>query len=142
MDKREMAYIVAERKDPKTGELEVIGTSQVIVPWWDRAYNYQFNEGWSQDDFDCEIDTLYVKIGVQGGGVGRKLVLGAMQKGYDRLNMRRGVIIWTHEQNYQTREFYKRIGCVEVARRTLDQGGAPSECVAYGFRSVGGAIGK
>ncbi|KAF8932354.1 hypothetical protein BGZ58_007104 [Dissophora ornata] len=142
MDKREMAYIVAERKDPKTGELEIVGMSQATVPWWDRAYNYRFNEGWSQDDFDCEVDTVYVKIGVQGGGIGRKVVLGAMQEGYDRLNMRRGIIIWTPVQNYQAGEFYKRIGCLEMARKTLDLGGVPCEYFGYAFRSVGEAIGK
>ncbi|KAI1304067.1 hypothetical protein EDD11_005241 [Mortierella claussenii] len=142
VDDREMAYIVAERVDPTTGEPKIIGMSQVMAPYWDRAYNHRFYESWSQEDFDCEIDTLYVKIGVQGGGLGRKLVLGALQEGYDRFQMRRGVIIWTLDGNTQGRNFYKRIGCDEVARRTLDLAGVPCECVGYGFRTVGEAIGK
>ncbi|KAF9112597.1 hypothetical protein BGX27_003135 [Mortierella sp. AM989] len=142
VDEREVAYVVAERTNAKTNELEVIGMSQVMVPNWDRAYNHRFYGGWSQEDFDCEVDTLYVKIGVQGGGIGRKLVLGALQEGYDRFNMRGSVIIWTLEANTQGRNFYKRIGCEELARRTLDLAGIPSECVGYGFRTVAEAIGK
>ncbi|KAF9353364.1 hypothetical protein BGX34_011624 [Mortierella sp. NVP85] len=139
---REMVYVVAERKNPKTNEPEVIGLSQAMVPDWERAYNHRWNDGWSQDDFDCEIDTLYVKIGVQGGGLGRKLVLGALQEAYDRFNMRRGVVIWTLIGNTQGRNFYKRIGCQEVGIRTIDLAGVPSECAGYGFRTVGEAIGK
>ncbi|KAG0364140.1 hypothetical protein BC939DRAFT_477035 [Gamsiella multidivaricata] len=142
VDEREASYVVAERTSPTTGEPEIIGMSQVMVPDWDRAYNHRFYDGWSQDDFDCEIDTLYVKIGVQGGGLGRKLILGALQEGYDRFNMRRGVIIWTLEGNTQARDFYKRVGCDEVAIRTLDLAGVPSECIGYAFRTVGEAIGK
>ncbi|KAG0041575.1 hypothetical protein BGZ83_001629 [Gryganskiella cystojenkinii] len=141
VDERKMAYVVAERASP-SGKPEVIGMSQVMVPWWDRAYNHRFYPGWSQDEFDCEIDTLYVKLGVQGGGLGRKLLLGSLQEGYDRFQMRGAVIIWTLEGNSQARAFYKRIGCEEVARRTLDLRGLPYECVGYGFRTVGAALGK
>ncbi|KAG0308112.1 hypothetical protein BGZ98_009008 [Dissophora globulifera] len=141
VDQREMGYVVAEQKDPKTGELGVIGMSQVIVPYWDRAHSHRFYEGWSQEDFDCEIDTLYVKLGVQGGGLGRKLVFGAMQEGYDRLNMRGAVIIWTMIGNTQGREFYKRIGCEEVGERILEVNGVELECVAYGFRDIGRELG-
>ncbi|KAG0264377.1 hypothetical protein BGZ95_003604 [Linnemannia exigua] len=142
VEKREMAYVIAERPNATTGELEIIGMSQSMVPWWDRAYNHRWNEGWSQESFDCEIDTLYVKIGVQGGGIGRKLILGALQEAYDRFNMRKGVIIWTLVANTQARDFYKRIGCEEAGFRTLDLLDFPAECVGYAFRSVGGAIGK
>ncbi|KAG0246466.1 hypothetical protein B0O80DRAFT_454166 [Mortierella sp. GBAus27b] len=142
VDQRQMAYVVAERKNPKTGEPEIIGLSQAMVPDWDRAFNHRFYSGWSQEDFDCEVDTLYVKLGVQGGGLGRKMILGALQEGYDRLNMRRGVIVWTLVGNTQARNFYKRVGCQEVALRTLLLAGAPAECVGYGFRTVGEAIGK
>ncbi|CAO3563229.1 unnamed protein product [Mortierella alpina] len=143
VDKREAAYVVAERVDAATGQPEIIGMAQSMVPNWERAYNHRFYDGWSQDDFDCEIDTLYVKIGVQGGGIGRKLILGALQEAYDRFQMRRGVIIWTIVENTQGRNFYKRIGCEELALRTLGLGdGLSCECVAYGFRTVGEAIGK
>ncbi|KAG9327098.1 hypothetical protein KVV02_008728 [Mortierella alpina] len=143
VDKREAAYVVAERVDAVTGQPEIIGMAQSMVPNWERAYNHRFYEGWSQEDFDCEIDTLYVKIGVQGGGIGRKLILGALQEAYDRFQMRRGVIIWTIVENTQARDFYKRIGCEELALRTLGLGeGMSCECVAYGFRTVGEAIGK
>ncbi|KAF9192860.1 hypothetical protein BGZ51_004623 [Haplosporangium sp. Z 767] len=142
VDEREMVYVVAERTNAKTGESEVIGMSQAMVPDWERAYNHRFYEGWSQDDFDCEIDTLYVKIGVQGGGIGRKLVLGALEEAYERFNMRRGVIIWTLFGNTQGRSFYSRIGCTEVAIRTIDLAGAPAECVGFAFRSIGEALGK
>ncbi|KAF9915257.1 hypothetical protein BX616_006554 [Lobosporangium transversale] len=141
VEKREMVYVVAERINPRTNEHEVIGMSQAMAPYWKRAYNHRFYEGWSQNDFDCEIDTLYVKIGVQGGGVGRKLVLGALKEAYERLNMRKGVIIWTLMANTQGRAFYIRIGCEEVAIRTLDLVGVPCECVGYAFRKVGEAIG-
>ncbi|KAF9138268.1 hypothetical protein BG015_002444 [Linnemannia schmuckeri] len=142
VDKREMAYVIAERHNAESGEVEPIGMSQSMVPWWDRAYNHRWNEGWSQESFDCEIDTLYVKIGIQGGGIGRKLVLGALQEAYDRFNMRKGVIIWTLVANTQGREFYKRIGCEEAGFRTLDLIDYPAECVGYAFRSIGEAIGK
>ncbi|KAF9275730.1 hypothetical protein BKA57DRAFT_463078 [Linnemannia elongata] len=142
VDEREMAYVIAERRNAETGVLEPIGMSQSMVPWWDRAYNHRWNEGWSQESFDCEIDTLYVKIGIQGGGIGRKLVLGALQEAYDRFNMRKGVIIWTLVANTQARDFYKRIGCEEAGFRTLDLKDYPAECVGYAFRSVGEAIGK
>ncbi|KAF9919676.1 hypothetical protein FBU30_010675 [Linnemannia zychae] len=142
IDEREMAYVVAERRNAETGEWEPVGMSQSMVPWWDRAYNHRWNKGWSQESFDCEIDTLYVKIGVQGGGIGRKLILGALQEAYDRFNMRKGVIIWTLVANTQAREFYKRIGCEEAGFRTLDLSDYPAECVGYAFRSVGEAIGK
>lgn len=137
-----MAYVIAERVNAETGLPEPIGMSQSMVPWWDRAYNHRWNDGWSQDSFDCEIDTLYVKIGIQGGGIGRKLVLGALQEAYDRFNMKKGVIIWTLVANTQGRDFYKRIGCEEAGFRTLDLGDYPAECVGYAFRSVGEAIGK
>ncbi|KAF9899279.1 hypothetical protein EC991_009212 [Linnemannia zychae] len=142
VDEREMAYVIAERPNAETGKLEPIGMSQSMVPWWDRAYNHRWNEGWSQESFDCEIDTLYVKIGVQGGGIGRKLILGALQEAYDRFNMRKGVIIWTLVANTQARNFYKRIGCEEAGFRTLDLLDFPAECVGYAFRSIGDAIGK
>ncbi|KAF9579971.1 hypothetical protein BGW38_003557 [Lunasporangiospora selenospora] len=139
---RKMAYVVAERANPNTGEKEIVGMSQSMEPNWDRAYNHRFKEGWSQQDFDCEIDTLYVKLGVQGGGLGRKLILGALQEGYNRFGMRRGVIIWTLEGNWQGRKFYTRVGCEEVAIRTIDLAGVPAECIGYAFRSVEKAIGK
>ncbi|KAG0297397.1 hypothetical protein BGZ96_006577 [Linnemannia gamsii] len=142
VDEREMAYVVAERLNAETGLPELVGMSQSMVPWWDRAYNHRWNDGWSQDSFDCEIDTLYVKFGIQGGGIGRKLVLGALQEAYDRFDMRKGVIIWTLVANTQGRDFYKRIGCEEAGFRTLDLGDYPAECVGYAFRSVGEAIGK
>ncbi|KAF9576399.1 hypothetical protein EC968_008694 [Mortierella alpina] len=143
VDKREAAYVVAERVDAVTGQPEIIGMAQSMVPYWERAFNHRFHDGWSQNDFDCEIDTLYVKIGVQGGGIGRKLILGALQEAYDRFHMRRGVIIWTLVENWQARDFYKRIGCEEVALRSLSLGkDITCECVGYGFRTVGEAIGK
>ncbi|KAF9080838.1 hypothetical protein BGX29_001665 [Mortierella sp. GBA35] len=142
VDERKMAYVIAERTNAETGEPEPIGMSQSMVPNWDRAYNHRWNEGWSQESFDCEIDTLYVKVGVQGGGVGRKLVLGALQEAYDRFNMKKGVIIWTLVANAQARAFYLRIGCEEAGFRTLDLADYPAECVGYAFRTVGEAIGK
>ncbi|KAF9434779.1 hypothetical protein BGZ76_007418 [Entomortierella beljakovae] len=141
VDEREVAYVVAERTSAETGETEVIGMSQVMTPNWERAYNHRWYESYSEKDFDCEVDTLYVKIGVQGGGIGRKLVLGALQEGYDRFNMRGSVIIWTLEQNTQGRNFYKRIGCSEVGMRTIDLAGIPHECVGYGFRTVAEGLG-
>ncbi|KAF8986296.1 hypothetical protein BGZ46_006918 [Entomortierella lignicola] len=141
VDEREMAYVIAERMNAETGKPEIVGMSQVMVPLWTRAHEPRFNEGWSKEDFDCEIDTLYVKVGVQGGGIGRKLVLGALQEGYDRFNMRGSVIIWTLETNTQARDFYKRIGCQEVGMRKIDLAGIPHECVGYGFRTVAEAIG-
>ncbi|KAF9291615.1 hypothetical protein BGZ68_003231 [Mortierella alpina] len=141
--KRVAAYVVAERADPATGQPQLIGMAQAMVPDWARAYNHRFYDGWSQEDFDCEIDTLYVKIGVQGGGIGRKLVLGALQEGYDRFHMRRGVIVWTIVENTQARDFYERVGFKEVALRTLGLGdGMSCECVGYALRTVGEAIGK
>ncbi|KAF9149881.1 hypothetical protein DFQ26_001796 [Actinomortierella ambigua] len=150
VDKRSMVYVVAERTitttDPSTGETkaepEIIGLSQSMVPNWERAYNHRWNEGWSQDMFDCEIDTLYVKLGVQGGGLGRNLILGALSEAYDRFGMRGSVIIWTLLGNYKARNFYTKIGCDEAGIRTLDLGGIPSECVGYAFRSIGKAIGR
>ncbi|KAG0236967.1 hypothetical protein BGW42_002180 [Actinomortierella wolfii] len=150
VDERSMVYVIAERtitrRDPKTGvvktEPEVIGLSQSMPPNWERAYNHRWNEGWSQDMFDCEIDTLYVKLGVQGGGLGRNLVLSALNEAYDRFGMRKGVIIWTLLGNYKARNFYKKIGCEEAGIRTLDLRGIPSECVGYAFRSIGKAIGR
>jgi len=143
VDDRKMAYVVAERSSAiPGGESEVIGMSQVMVPNWARAYNHRFKEGWPQDGFDCEIDTLYVKLGVQGGGIGRKLLVGALHEGYDRFKMRGSVIIWTLEGNVQARAFYKRIGCEEIAIRTLDLRGLPYECVGYGWRTVAAGLGK
>lgn len=143
VEDRKMAYVVAERSSAVPGgEPEIIGMSQVMAPNWIRAYNHRFKEGWSQDEFDCEVDTLYVKLGVQGGGIGRKLLVGALQEGYDRFKMRGAVIIWTLEGNTQARAFYRRIGCEEVAIRTLDLRGLPYECIGYGWRTVAAGLGK
>ncbi|KAG0327287.1 hypothetical protein BG004_002797 [Podila humilis] len=139
---RSMAYVVAERQDLSTGTTEVIGMSQAMVPDWERAYNHRWNEGWDFESFDCEIDTLYVKLGIQGGGVGRKLVLGAMHEGFDRFKMHKGVIIWTLLENFQAHAFYRRIGCELAGVRTIDLAGVPAECAGFAFRSLTEAIGK
>ncbi|KAF9374948.1 hypothetical protein CPB97_011804 [Podila verticillata] len=141
VDERPMAYVVAERQSP-TGEGEVIGMSQAMVPDWDRAYNHRWNPGWDFDSFDCEIDTLYVKLGVQGGGVGRKLILGACQEGYDRFKMRKGVIIWTLLENLQAHSFYRRVGCELAGIRIIDLAGCPAECAGFAFRNIEEVIGK
>ncbi|KAG0018904.1 hypothetical protein BGZ81_010026 [Podila clonocystis] len=142
VDERPMAYVVAERQNRETGEGEVIGMSQAMVPDWERAYNHRWNPGWDFESFDCEIDTLYVKLGVQGGGVGRKLILGACQEGYDRFKMRKGVIIWTLLENLQAHSFYRRIGCELAGIRTIDLSGYPAECAGFAFRDIGEVIGK
>ncbi|KAF9295310.1 hypothetical protein BGZ74_010888 [Mortierella antarctica] len=142
VDERPMAYVVAERQNHETGEGEVIGMSQAMVPDWERAYNHRWNPGWEYDSFDCEIDTLYVKLGVQGGGVGRKLILGACQEGYDRFKMRKGVIIWTLLENLQAHSFYRRIGYELAGIRTIDLSGCPAECAGFAFRDIEQVIGK
>ncbi|KAF9419562.1 hypothetical protein BGZ94_009373 [Podila epigama] len=141
VDKRSMVYVVAERQNIITREKEVIGMSQAMVPDWKRAYNHRWNPGWNFDSFDGEIDTLYVKVGVQGGGIGRKLLLGALQEGRDRFNMHKGVIIWTLLENMQAHDFYKRIGCERAGTRTLDLHGVPSECAGFAVKSIDQLIG-
>ncbi len=88
----------------------------------------------SLDDFDAELQTIYLLAAHQGNGAGRRLCQALIAElrasGYRRM------AVWVLEQNATAVSFYQRIGGVQVAQKIVEIGGASLNDLAFGWHSL------
>jgi len=84
-------------------------------------------------DFAGEVFTLYVDPDLHNRGIGRRLLIALFR----RLVAvgRNSAILWVLRDN-PSRFFYERLGGRQVARKTLNVGGAAVEALAYGWADL------
>lgn len=73
------------------------------------------------DDYDAELHTIYLLHNRQGSGTGRVLVETLVRD--LRTHGFRSMVVWVLALNPAV-NFYKRLGAIEIARKTVDIGGA------------------
>lgn len=82
------------------------------------------------DGYDAELHTIYLLADRQGSGMGRRLVNAIVQDlrgaGF------RSMVVWVLDQNPAV-QFYKRLGAIEIARKTVEIGGAMLDDRALGW---------
>jgi L-amino acid N-acyltransferase YncA len=72
-------------------------------------------------DYDAELHTIYLLHDRQGSGIGRRLVETLVRD--LRAEGFRSMVVWVLALNPAV-HFYKRLGAIEIARKTVDIGGA------------------
>lgn len=83
------------------------------------------------EDFDGELQTIYVRPTYYRQGIGRRL----FEKCVESLREMsyRNMLIWTFAENVQARKFYERMGGQESAKSTISLGRVCLPEVAYGW---------
>lgn len=83
--------------------------------------------------FAGEVFTLYVAPDCQNQGIGRRLLTALFRR---LVAAGRGsAIVWVLRDN-PSRFFYQRLGGRQVARKTIEVGGAAVEALAYGWSDL------
>lgn len=78
---------------------------------------------------DCEVIALYVRYSLRKKGIGRKLLLHAMDT--FRAAGKKRMIIWCLRDNAEARRFYERMGGKEGALSSHQWGNKDYELVSY-----------
>ncbi len=86
------------------------------------------------EEYEGELQTVYVLPVGQGTGAGRRLVVAVA-----RHFVERGIssmLLWVFADNHSARGFYESLGAVPVAEDGFELGGALLSEVAYGWKNL------
>ncbi len=96
----------------------------------DEVLGYAWNEMVDDDDAaDCEIIALYVRYSKRKNGIGRALMENAMD-GF-RKSGKKSMIIWCLEENYESRNFYEKMGGKQYKAGTHRWGNRDYNMISY-----------
>jgi ribosomal protein S18 acetylase RimI-like enzyme len=83
------------------------------------------------DGYDCELYAIYLLPANQRRGVGQELAL-TLRESF-LMNGFSGMVVWVLERNLPGISFYKRLGGIQIAQRTIEIGGAELPELAFGW---------
>jgi ribosomal protein S18 acetylase RimI-like enzyme len=83
------------------------------------------------EGYDAELYAIYLMPARQRRGVGLELAL-ALREALLMASFS-GMIVWVLEQNLPAVSFYKRLGGIPVAQKTIDIGGTVLSEMAFGW---------
>jgi ribosomal protein S18 acetylase RimI-like enzyme len=83
------------------------------------------------DGYDAELYAIYLMPARQRRGVGQELAL-ALREAF-LMNGFNSMVVWVLAENLPGVSFYKRLGAVQIAQKTIDIGGAALAELAFGW---------
>lgn len=89
--------------------------------------------------FRAELFYIYLLVGYQRRGVGRRLVIAVAKR--LRADGFGSMLVWVLEDNLGARKFYESLGGELVGAKTITIGGADLTEVSYGWRNIDRLIG-
>lgn len=83
------------------------------------------------EGYDAELYAIYLMPARQRRGVGQELAL-TLRESF-LMNGFNSMVVWVLEQNLPGVSFYKRIGGIQIAQKTIDIGGTALSELAFGW---------
>jgi len=80
----------------------------VVAVEGNEVLGYAWNQITDDDVADCEIIALYVRYSKRNNGIGKALMLDAME--HFRQSGKKSMIIWCLEEKQESRKFYEKMG--------------------------------
>jgi ribosomal protein S18 acetylase RimI-like enzyme len=83
------------------------------------------------EGYDCELYAIYLMPARQRRGIGQELAL-TLREAF-LMNGFNSMVVWVLEQNLPGVSFYKRIGGLQIAQKTIEIGGTALSELAFGW---------
>ena len=101
----------------------------VVAADGQKVLGYAWLSMTEEKDADCEVVALYVRYSIRKAGIGKRLLLHAMDT--FRAAGKKRMIIWCLKDNAEARRFYERMGGKEGALGSHQWGNKAYEMVSY-----------
>ena len=86
------------------------------------------------EGYDGELYAIYLMPARQRRGIGQELAL-TLREAF-LMNGFSSMVVWVLERNLPAVSFYKRIGGLQIAQKTIDIGGAVLAELAFGWPAL------
>jgi ribosomal protein S18 acetylase RimI-like enzyme len=86
------------------------------------------------DGYDGELYAIYIRPEGQRSGVGRLLVRSLVEA--LQIKGLKSMVVWVLERNLGAVSFYQRLGAIQIARKTIEIGGAELWDLALGWPNL------
>ena len=101
----------------------------------DEVLGYAWSEETDDEAADCEIIALYVRYAKRINGIGRALMLHAMD-GFRKAG-KKTMIVWCLKENHESRKFYEKMGGKAYREGTHRWGSREYDMISYRYRLDG-----
>jgi len=84
-----------------------------------------------QDEYDCELGSIYVRPDCKGKGIGKDIFNFVSRELHNRGKTK--MILWVLEDNLQSIEFYKKMGGEMVSKKEQEIGNETYSEISFGY---------